>query len=64
MNEEVKAPNWLRALDIGFGLIAIIASILVLMYSELAILTLVFVLAIAFLFSGIARIASGITGVR
>lgn len=61
---EVKSPGWLRALDVIFGLIAIILSIVVLAYPELAILTLIFVLSFVFLLNGIARIASGITGTR
>ena len=57
---EREAPGWLRALDIVFGLIAIILSIVVLVYQELAILTLIFVLSIALLFIGIARVFGGI----
>ncbi len=57
---EMKAPGWLRALDIVFGLIAIILSIVVLTYQELAILTLIFILSIALLIIGIARVLGGI----
>ena len=57
---EMKAPSWLRALDIVFGLIAIILSIVVLVYQELAILTLIFVLSIALVIIGIARVFGGI----
>ncbi|MDH5267070.1 MAG: DUF308 domain-containing protein [Candidatus Bathyarchaeota archaeon] len=58
---EIKAPGWLRALDIVFGLIAIIASIVVLGYQQLAILTLILVLSIVLLVIGIARIIIGIS---
>ncbi len=57
---EIKAPGWLRALDIVLGLIAVILSIVVLVYQELAILTMIFVLSIALLILGIARIFGGI----
>jgi len=56
----MEAPGWLRALDIVFGLIAVILSIVVLVYQELAILTLIFVLSIALLIIGIARVFGGI----
>ena len=57
---EIKAPGWLRAFDIIFGLIAVILSVVVLAYQELAILTLIFVLSIVLLVTGIARIFTGI----
>ncbi len=57
---EMKAPRWLRALDIIFGLIAIVLSIVVLVYPRLAILTLIFILSVVLLVSGIARILAGI----
>ena len=57
---EMKAPGWLRALDIVFGLIAVILSVVVLAYQELAILTMIFVLSIVLLVVGIARIFGGI----
>jgi len=60
---EMKAPSWLRALDILLGLIAVILSIMVLVYQELTILTLIFVLSITLLIIGIARIFSGIFAV-
>lgn len=58
---ETKAPGWLRSLDIVFGLIGIILSVVVLVYQELAILTLIFVLSIALLIIGIARVIIGIS---
>ena len=58
---ERKAPGWLRALDIVFGLIAIILSLVVLAYQELAILTLIFILSIALLIIGIGRVIIGIS---
>ena len=57
---EVKAPGWLRALDVVFGIIAVILSVVVLAYQELAVLTLIFILAIALLVIGIARVAIGV----
>ena len=43
---ETKAPCWLRAFDVVFGLIAVVLSVVVLAYQELAILTLIFILSI------------------
>ena len=57
---EKKAPGWLRALDVILGLIAVALSIAVLMYPELAILTLIFTLSVALLVIGIARVIIGI----
>ena len=57
---ETKAPGWLRAFDIIFGLIAVVLSVVVLAYQELAILTLIFILSIVLLVTGIARIFTGI----
>ena len=58
--DRPKAPKWLRAFDIISGLIAVILSVIVLAYQELAILTLIFVLSVILLISGIARILTGI----
>ena len=60
MMSKTKAPNWLRAFDVIFGLIAVILSVVVLAYQELAILTMIFVLSIVLLVTGIARILTGI----
>jgi len=57
---ETRAPGWLRAFDIIFGLIAVILSVVVLAYQELAILTMILVLSLVLLVTGIARIISGI----
>jgi uncharacterized membrane protein HdeD (DUF308 family) len=55
-----KAPNWLRTLDVIFGLIAVLLSVTVLIYPGLAVLTLVLILSLALLVLGIARISKGI----
>lgn len=57
---ETKAPAWLRAFDIIFGLIGVILSVVVLVYQELAILTMILVLSIVLIVVGIARIFGGI----
>ena len=59
---EMKSPGWLRAFDIIFGLISVIMSVVVLVYQELAILTLIFVLSLILLVLGVARIFGGIFG--
>ena len=55
-----KAPKWLRAFDVIFGLIAVLLSFVVLAYQELAILSLILVLSIALLIIGISRILTGV----
>jgi uncharacterized membrane protein HdeD (DUF308 family) len=62
LNEKApeKAPNWLRTLDVIFGLIAVLLSVTVLVYPGLAILTLILILSLALLVLGIARISKGI----
>ena len=57
---ETKDPGWLRAFDIILGLIAVVLSVVVLAYQELAILTMIFVLSIVLLVIGIARILNGV----
>ena len=57
---ELKAPNWLRAFDIIFGLISVIISIVVLAFQDVAILTLIFILSLVLLVVGVARIFGGI----
>ena len=57
---ETKAPSWLRAFDIVFGLIAVILSVVVLVFQELAIATMILVLSIVLIVIGIARILGAI----
>jgi uncharacterized membrane protein HdeD (DUF308 family) len=59
---KVTLPGWARALAIVVGIVSIILGIIVLLFPGLAILTLIFLLAIAFLFIGIDRLIAGITG--
>jgi uncharacterized membrane protein HdeD (DUF308 family) len=59
MNEK-KAPNWLRALNIVFGLICVLLSAVVLAYPGLDILTLILILATALLVVGLGRIIVGV----
>jgi uncharacterized membrane protein HdeD (DUF308 family) len=56
---EEKAPNWLRALNIITGLIAIILGIVVLLIPSAAVETLVFLLYIALMVTGLGRILIG-----
>jgi uncharacterized membrane protein HdeD (DUF308 family) len=64
MGQATKAtlPGWARALAILVGIVSLILGVIVLVFPGLAILTLVFLLAIAFLFIGIDRIIAGVTG--
>jgi uncharacterized membrane protein HdeD (DUF308 family) len=58
----VTLPGWARALAIVVGIVSLILAVVVLVFPGLALLTLVFLLAIAFLFIGIDRLIAGITG--
>jgi uncharacterized membrane protein HdeD (DUF308 family) len=58
MSEE-KMPNWLRALYIITGLVAVVLGIAVLLMPNVAIETLVFLLYFALLFIGTGRILIG-----
>ena len=55
-------PNWLRGALIVVGLLVIVFSAAVLIFPKLAVLTLVFLVAISFLLNGLARIIAGIRG--
>jgi len=55
-------PTWARALAIVVGVISIGASVIVLLFPFVAILTLVILLGVALLFVGIDRLVAGITG--
>jgi uncharacterized membrane protein HdeD (DUF308 family) len=55
-------PGWARALAIVVGIVSLILGVVVLLFPTLGLLTLVFLLAIAFLFIGIDRLIAGITG--
>ncbi|MDH5623407.1 MAG: hypothetical protein OEY39_02960 [Candidatus Bathyarchaeota archaeon] len=56
--------SWLRGLLVVVGLLTIVLSVFVFIYSALVFLILVFILSITFLLNGIARTVSGITGIR
>jgi uncharacterized membrane protein HdeD (DUF308 family) len=59
--KSVTMPTWSRAFLIIFGLVAIAASIFVVVVPGVAILTLVFLLSSSLLFVGLSRIARGIS---
>jgi uncharacterized membrane protein YbaN (DUF454 family) len=59
---KATLPGWARALAVVVGIVSLVLGLVVLAYPGLAILTLVFLLAIAFLFIGIDRLMAGITG--
>jgi uncharacterized membrane protein HdeD (DUF308 family) len=59
---KVTLPMWARVLAIVVGIASIVLAFVVLAYPGLAVLTLVFLLALAFLFIGIDRLIAGVTG--
>jgi uncharacterized membrane protein HdeD (DUF308 family) len=59
---KLTLPTWARVLAAIVGIVSLCLGLVVLVYPGLAILTLVFLLATAFLFIGIDRLMAGITG--
>ncbi|HYB78443.1 MAG TPA: DUF308 domain-containing protein [Thermoplasmata archaeon] len=60
--QKATLPTWARTLAIVVGVISIGASIIVLLFPFVALLTLVILLGIALLFMGMDRLVAGITG--
>ena len=57
---SAKSPGWMRAAQIGLGVLAIILAIYAIIYPGITLVTLVTILAIIFLIIGIERVISGI----
>jgi uncharacterized membrane protein HdeD (DUF308 family) len=55
-----RAPGWSRAAQIGLGAIAIILSILILVFPETAIVSIVVIIGILLLIVGIESVISGL----
>ena len=62
MASRFEYPKYLRALQIGIGIITIAAAVLILLFPALAIFTVVSILAIALFILGSGKIAIGIAG--
>ena len=57
---ETKTPGWMRAVQIGLGIIALVLSAYVLAFPAMTFVTIVYVLGIVLLIVGIERVISGI----
>ena len=57
---ETKSPGWMRVVQIGLGIIALILSIYVLAFPAATFVALVWILGIVLLVVGIERVISGI----
>ncbi|MFL6498776.1 MAG: HdeD family acid-resistance protein [Nitrososphaera sp.] len=57
---SMKAPGWMRWLQVGLGVLAIILAIYAIVYPGITLVTLVYILGIIFLIIGIERIIVGI----
>jgi uncharacterized membrane protein HdeD (DUF308 family) len=57
---ETKSPGWLRAAQIGLGIIALIISIYILAYPVLTFVTIVLLIGVILFVVGIERIIQGI----
>ena len=59
--KSANVPAWARALRVIFGLVAIAASVFVLVAPGIALYTLVFLLSLSLLFLGLSRLARGVS---
>jgi uncharacterized membrane protein HdeD (DUF308 family) len=57
---ETKSPGWLRAAQIGLGIIALILSVYILAFPVLTFVTIVLILGVVLFVVGIERIIQGI----
>jgi uncharacterized membrane protein HdeD (DUF308 family) len=57
---ETKSPGWVRAAQIGLGVIALVLSVYILAYPVLTFVTIVLLLGIVLFVVGIERIIQGI----
>jgi uncharacterized membrane protein HdeD (DUF308 family) len=57
---DLKAPVWARAAQIGLGALAIILSIVILAFPEVALISVIFIVGILLLIVGIESVISGI----
>jgi uncharacterized membrane protein HdeD (DUF308 family) len=57
---ETKSPGWLRAAQIGLGIIALILSVYILAYPVLTFVTIVLLIGVVLFVVGIERILQGI----
>jgi uncharacterized membrane protein HdeD (DUF308 family) len=57
---ETKSPGWMRAVQIGLGIIALILSAYVIAYSVVSFVAVVWIIGIVLLVVGIERVISGI----
>ena len=57
---ETKSPGWMRAVQIVLGVIAVVGSMIALFFPAMTTLTVVYILGIVLIFTGIERILIGI----
>jgi uncharacterized membrane protein HdeD (DUF308 family) len=57
---ETKSPGWMRAVQIGLGIIALILSAYIIAYSVVSFVAVVWIIGIVLLVVGIERVISGI----
>jgi uncharacterized membrane protein HdeD (DUF308 family) len=61
MNES-RSPGWMRGVQVGLGVIAIILSILVLIHPGITVVSIIIIIGIILLIVGIYEIITGIFG--
>lgn len=55
---------WVRAIIVIVGAISVVLAGYVLLFPTVALVTLIFLLSLGFLFNGLARMLIGITGIE
>ena len=56
----MRSPTWFRLLQMGIGIVSIIASMIVIAYPNLAVFTIIILISIVLLIVGIERIITGL----
>ena len=56
----MRSPTWFRLLQMGIGVVSIIASMIVIAYPNLAVFTIIILISIVLLIVGIERIITGL----
>ncbi len=57
-----KKPGWLRALRVAAGMISIVLAAAVLIFPNLALITLIYMLSFGLIINGLSLIAAGLSG--
>lgn len=57
---ETKSPGWMRAVQIGLGILVVVLASIALLFPAIAFVSVVYILAVVLFFTGIERIVIGL----